>query len=301
MEEEITPINKRKVFNKEFTTKKNNSYLINFSLGKDIEIEANQIDNLIKKSFSNNYTFKQFKKNHYFQQFDTLNEIFDDLNEKMNNNKISIEENENNLIMNIPLPSYEEIIIGLKQKNLNDNQKINELTQLINEQNKEITNLKNEITQLKDDIIQIKNEANGLKQKMNILWEKDEKKRILNLDSKIIKENEVFNKRLKKWIDPIKKIKAELLYRLSENGDKFSTFHELCDNKGPTLTLFHVNDGNNVGIYTPISWDSTSDWKKDMKTFIFNLNKNQKYNKLKSDYFFYCRSLLAHLHQILDV
>ena len=89
-----------------------------------------------------------------------------------------------------------------------------------------------------------------------------------------------YNLSLKNWINPSKKIKAELLYRLSDNADNSSTFHELCDNKGPTLTLFHVNDGNIVGIYTPLSWDSSSEWKKDMETFIFNLNKNQKYKKI---------------------
>ena len=64
----------------------------------------------------------------------------------------------------------------------------------------------------------------------------------------------------------------------------------ISDNKGPTLTLFHVNDGNKVGIYTPLSWDSNSNWKTDMETFIFNLNKNQKYKKSKSDYSIYCNS-----------
>ena len=54
------------------------------------------------------------------------------------------------------------------------------------------------------------------------------------------------------------------------------------------MTLFQVNDGNNVGIYTPISWDTNSNYKKDMDTFIFNLNENRKFKKLKSDYFFYC-------------
>ena len=48
------------------------------------------------------------------------------------------------------------------------------------------------------------------------------------------------------------------------------------------MTLFHINDGNKVGIYTPLSWDSKSGWKHDMETFIFNLNKNQKYKKLQS-------------------
>ena len=70
-----------------------------------------------------------------------------------------------------------------------------------------------------------------------------------------------YNEKLKEWINPSRKIKAELLYRLSENGDNKTSFHELCDNKGYTLTLFHVNDGNKVGIYTPLFWDSNSGWK----------------------------------------
>ena len=42
---------------------------------------------------------------------------------------------------------------------------------------------------------------------------------IFNLDNKIINENKAYNESLKYWINPTRKIKAELLYRLSENGD----------------------------------------------------------------------------------
>ena len=111
---------------------------------------------------------------------------------------------------------------------------------------------------------------------------------ISNLDSKIINGNEKYNESLKYWINPSKKIKAVLLYRLSDNGDNPQTFHKLCDNKGPTLTLFSLKNGYVVGIYTPLSWDSSGKWKGDMDTFIFNLNKNQKYKKLKNDYSIYC-------------
>ena len=292
------PLTKGKKFKIELMTNKNNSYLIDFSLQNSIEIEANQISDLSHKSFSNKFSLKQMKVNKYFQDFNSLKDIFDELNDRIINDKIITEENENNLIINIPLSSYqnkEVIIFGLKQKIKNDNEKINNLKELIIQQNKEIDNLKNEVINLKNEVKYLKNyitnskdEEKELKEKVDLLWERDEKKKIANLNSKIIKDNEYYNKRLKKWINPLKKIKAELLYRLSEHGDKFSTFHELCDNKGPTLTLFQVNDGNNVGIYTPLSWDTNSNYKKDMDTFIFNLNENRKFKKLKSDYFFYC-------------
>ena len=153
--------------------------------------------------------------------------------------------------------------------------------------------MKNNNTQLINENVPLKIEVNKPKDKANILWK--EVNPIYNLDSKIINGNEQYYKRLKNWINPSKKIKAEFLYRLSKDGDDKSTFHELCDNKGPTLTLFHINDGNIVGIYTPLSWDSYSYWKKDMDTFIFNLNKNKKYKKLKDEHSIYCHCLTGPL------
>jgi hypothetical protein len=88
---------------------------------------------------------------------------------------------------------------------------------------------------------------------------------------------------LKNWINPNNFFKSELLYRLSRDGNEVSKFHELCDDKGPTLTLFQIEDGNKGGIYTPLSWDINSKIKKDKETFMFNLNKNEKYNKINNN------------------
>ena len=103
-------------------------------------------------------------------------------------------------------------------------------------------------------------------------------------DSKIVDNNKEYIQSLKNWINFNEEIKTKLLYRLSDNGEQFSKFHELCDNKGPTLTLFHVKDGNIVGIYTSLPWDNISGWKgNDLETFIFNLSNNQKYKKISRD------------------
>ena len=277
MEGDKTLLSEGKSFQIELNTNRNNKFLIIIHLDNEIKIVANQINDIIKKSFSNKFTFEKIRENKYFLQFDSLKEIFDELKERINSNKIKLEEYENNLKINIQLPSSKnkEIIFDLKPTNKNDKEKIRDLIQIVIEQNKEIIDLKKEV--------------NDLKEKLNILWkEKEERKKIYNFDSKIINGNEKYNECLKNWIDPTRKIKAELLYRLSQNGENISTFHELCDNKGPTLTLFHVNDGNKVGIYTPLSWDSNSEWKMDMDTFIFNLNKNQKYKKLQPEHSIYC-------------
>ena len=189
-------------------------------------------------------------------------------------------------------------IKDIKNENIHLKKGIEQLTNEFSDKKDKEEQLKNDINQLKDEIIQLKNDktqlinenihlknlVTKLNEKLNILWKERNKIEY----SKIINGKEKYYERLKNWINPSKKLKAELLYRLSENGDNKSTFHELCDNKGPTLTLFHVNDENIVGIYSTLSWDSISYWKKDMDTFIFNLNKNQKYKKLKNDYSIYC-------------
>ena len=362
---EEAEINSEKTIDIELNTDRNNSYEVKFTLDNSIEIIANQINDIIHKSYSSKYSFEEIKDNEYFLRYDALDDIFDELKERIYSNQIIIIENENNLRINIPLSENNEIIFELRPFIKNNNERLNELTELIiqlktemnniqketnnlndkyniienneiqlkneNEQlkieidnmkNKEnelidkntqiindinelkneknqlinqVNELKNENIQLKNnesqfinEITNLKNEITELKEKLNILWE--ENKLINNLDSKKIKENEKYNLTLKNWINPSKKIKAELLYRLSEKGDEFSTFHKLWDNKGPTLTLFHVNDGNIIGIYTPLSWDSISNWKNDIDTFIFNLNKNLKCKKLISEQSIYCNS-----------
>ena len=154
--------------------------------------------------------------------------------------------------------------------------------------------MKNENELLKKEIIQIKNKYNNLtniinnqnneiKIKEQMIKCLDNKKTIdlLNIYSSIINDNNNYKKMLKNWINPNKKIETQLLYRLSIDGDQISKFHELCDNKGPTLTIFKIDDGNIGGIYTPLSWDNHSGWKNDMETFIFNLSNNKKYKKYK--------------------
>jgi len=103
-------------------------------------------------------------------------------------------------------------------------------------------------------------------------------------NSNIIKGNLEYIKSLRKWINPENKnIKEELLYRLSDNGEDYSKFHELCDNQGPTLTLFETNDGNITGIFTSVPWDNNNNgnWKVDERVFIFNLNQNKKYKNIR--------------------
>ena len=175
MEGDKTLLSEGKSFQIELNTNKNNKFLIIINLEKELKIEAKQINDIIKKSFSNKFTFEKIRENKYFLQFDSLKEIFDELKERINNNKITIEEYENNIKINIQLPSSKnkEIIFELNPINKNDSEKIRDLTQLVLKQNKEIYDLKNKIIKLETKEMQLNKELNYLKEKLNILWEKE--------------------------------------------------------------------------------------------------------------------------------
>ena len=47
-----------------------------------------------------------------------------------------------------------------------------------------------------------------------------------------------------------KRFVTYMLYRGSEHGWKWKDFHHRCDNKGPTISLFKVKDGDVIGGYS---------------------------------------------------
>ena len=123
MEEiQLTP---EKSFKIELTTDKNSSYSLEFKVNNYIEITANKISDIIPKSFSSKYSFEEIREYNYFQRYDSLFEIFDEIKERIYNNKITIKENEKNLRIIIPLhsPINKEIIFDLKIKNKDSNEK----------------------------------------------------------------------------------------------------------------------------------------------------------------------------------
>jgi hypothetical protein len=65
-----------------------------------------------------------------------------------------------------------------------------------------------------------------------------------------------------------------LLYRGSRDGFRSSTFHAKCDNQSNTLTLIEATNGFIFGGFTPVSWDSSNQYKADntKKSFLFTLN-----------------------------
>ncbi|RGB29255.1 BTB/POZ domain-containing protein [Rhizophagus diaphanus] len=77
-----------------------------------------------------------------------------------------------------------------------------------------------------------------------------------------------------------------LLVRGSRDGFSKKIFHEYCDDKGPTITIVHVKNSNEIlGGFNPFNWES---WKSNKgfietkESFIFSLDRNDLENSIFS-------------------
>ena len=104
------------------------------------------------------------------------------------------------------------------------------------------------------------------------------------LDSSIITNNEM-EKMILNWINPNVNIKFKLLYKVSRDGDRISTFTEKVKGKSPTLIIIESKSGFKFGGYTSVEWNMTGSYtyKSDNSAFIFSIDKKKKY-KLKTNY-----------------
>ena len=235
-----------------------------------------------KIEYESEFDINYLKKVKLFVIYDSIDECLDEIFAGIDTNKTIINENSNNIILTIPLSNikFKEIKFEIKEKEKNDKQKLEELFTIINLQQKEIVNLKNENKNLKEKINKIENDIKDLLLFKNEIIEE----RKISIDSNIINNNISYKKSLRNWINPNQSIKSELLYRLTKDGDSISTFHNKCDNISPTLVLAESLDGYKFGGFTTCTWDNKSSDKNDGKTFLFSLNKNQKFEKKYNQY-----------------
>ena len=95
------------------------------------------------------------------------------------------------------------------------------------------------------------------------------------IDTKLIDLEKELPK-LEEWFDG-KKLKLEKIYRGSEDGFLAENFHNLCDGKGPTLTVVESSMGKKFGGYTLVPWSSEQGWKEDLESFVFSLSHQTKH------------------------
>lgn len=80
---------------------------------------------------------------------------------------------------------------------------------------------------------------------------------------------------LKKWISKNKQVKFELLYQATRDGYSNTSFHKLCDNKGPTVTLVKNKTGYVFGGYTSANWTQSGSYETDQSAFLFTIENKE--------------------------
>ena len=88
-----------------------------------------------------------------------------------------------------------------------------------------------------------------------------------------------------------KPLETILLYSGSlDDSWNYIDFHTRCDDKGPTITLFQIKNGDCIGGYTEATWETKCGYKKDDSAFLFNLTRSLKFASKGSGKEIFCGS-----------
>ena len=237
---------------------KNHSFSLiiqNFNLSINI---FTYYEDIIKHNYVKKLSLDELKQNKYFSICESIDEIYEQLILLLDRNQSFIIEEIHKVYIQIPVEylKIKEITFEINEINKKNSEKINDLINYISLINIEIQNLKEENKKLKEENKNLNEKILEFSSFIPYLLEIKsnlEIETINNFNSKIIKNNIQYNKTLKNWINPKIKINSNLLYRMSENGIEYSTFHKLCDNKGPTIVLTELKDGNILGFYNSLN------------------------------------------------
>lgn len=210
-----------------------------------------------------------------------MEEVYKCLEKLYTKQKVSIQTSNDKISckfkMISPLGDEEEIIIPLEKKSMKESEINYRVCNEVNELKKRVISLEKENCEFKNIIQNLESRLQKLEK--DTIFEEE-------FDSKIISEK----KNIKFVIDklqeifPGKKLKFNLLYRATRDGDQISTFHSKCDYKKQVLVLYHTIKRVKFGGYTDIGFDCSNSWKKDLKSFIFSLDKKKIYNSIGKDH-----------------
>ena len=201
---------------------------------KNLVLKLISLNSLLPIQYENEFSKNDLDKySKFFKMFDDINDLIPEIITRIEENKFKTIMNENNF----------EIFFNLGIKNINDfslilQKKKNPITvdslyDLLNNVIKEINELKidnkkiqNENQELKKENQELKKENQDIKKEIKEIKDKQIKKEeeieILK-DSKIV-NNKEDKKLILDWIKPDTKIKFNLLYQVSRDGDRISTF-----------------------------------------------------------------------------
>ena len=244
-------------------TKKNEFFLNIETKDNELVITCYYEKNYFKHIFCNSFSLENLKqKSNFYNMFESVNDILKEIKENKSKKREYIygdEENSNSIKLIIPIS-----LVTVK-------------------------NISFELNKY------IKSEKEKMKEKDDIIKRYEYEDRISGLnESRILINKETEKKAIKFWISPNKRLIAELIYSFHNNynfknikgqipftqsdGAEIRKFHRDCDHESNILMI--CKSKNEIfGGYTPLCFDRSNDYKYDNKSFLFSLNKFEKYPK----------------------
>jgi len=251
---------------------------------ENLLIKINQMNSVPPTSYESEFSKKELDRtSKYFKMFDDINELFPEIQNKFEKNEYIIKKGENSLLIyfNISIKNIPDFSLTIKKSNISINSTVDALCELVNKVLADNKNMQKEIKELKNKITNLENDIKELKQtKLKELKEEKEKNNIIDSDILKNKEDKIM---VCNWIKQNTKFKFNLLYKVSRDGDRISTFAEKVKGKAPTLILIKSKAGYKFGGYTTVEWNMTGNYtyKEDKFAFIFSINNKQKFNLKK--------------------
>ena len=247
--------------------------------------------------FESIFNLKNLKKKNKYFQVCTITEIYEFISKYIENKNYTLENTANGITLKISTEVFfstievEFEIINEKlnkndliQKLLNEKKDIRTQLNMIQVEQREIKETINKILEKLDKLVNNQNtiekkEINEIHMTENDVNDKNnEDFENVMKSSKIVDKTGNQINHIKNWICPNKKLKCKLLYDGKRDGGQTTTFHSLCDNKGPTITFIKTNKNRRIGGFTMKNWNvNLNSYVSDDKAFIFDLDKNEKY------------------------
>ena len=242
-----------------------------FNLNGDMNIILKETNSLFNVTYTCLLSLDELKNiNNYFKMFDIVNDVIMNLRKLMEENKYKITKIDKSIEIHF-IPDIlikGEIMLNLFIKEKDQNEKINDLSLL------SISILKR-LDSLEKENLELKLKVKELTERLDQLSNPNKNKNFFK-DSLILTTEE-YKEKMLNFLD--EKIEGtELIYRGTRDGDLAKTFHEKCDNKGPTIVLCKEISGQIFGGFTKAEWDSKPQHPKaDKDAFIFSITNNKKF------------------------
>jgi len=271
---------------------------------KELENDNENKILLIRKKYETKLSFEDLKSRYqYFKIFDNYEETkngFVDLIKKNSAKIINIDEDELVFCVDLKTMTNNLINLTLKKVIISDKEMIDFYISELKDKGKKIDELNSEIKIKDDKIINLENNINDLKNKIDVLENKlsdysELKDKITNIEklnkyyesnikqnTKILKDSSIFQyseevQLLSNAISPDKHISFQLVYSSKLYGENSQKLKDAYIGVNDILVVVKTKKNKKFGGYAHESFEDYEFQKRDIKAFLFNLDKMKIY------------------------